>query len=305
MQCRKGALRTTRRTTLISERHSTNPGGLRNLGIPILRGRDFTEQDTGDQPLVAIISTSLAKTLWPGQDPLGRRFRTSRYPGWITVIGVASDARQRERFNLTDAAAGYQPAGLGPQRDIYLPYAQRPNQGVVLALRVNGDWGPVARGLRSVVRSIDPAVPIYDIATLEDRLSDQERSSRSLATLTVWYAALALFLAVFGLFGVLASAVRRRTQEIGIRMALGARPAMVMSMVIREGLLLTLAGVCGGVAGAALLTRVMATLLFGVKPTDPLTYAAVALLLGVVAVAASYVPARRAMRVDPLIALRY
>ena len=287
------------------ERHSTNPGGLQNLGIQILSGRDLTWQDTAEAPLVAVVSDSLAKALWPGQDSLGKRFHTLRFGNWITVIGVAADARHRERFNLTDAANGYQPAGLGPQRDIYMPYSQRPNQAVVLALHVNGDLGSVTRALRRVVRSIDPTVPLYDIAMLEDRLADQEKSSRSLATLTVIYAGVALFLAVFGLFGVIASTVRRRTQEIGIRMALGARPANVLSMVIREGLLLTLAGVCGGLAGAALLTRVMATLLFGVEPTDPVTYTIVALLLSVVALVACYVPARRATRVDPLVALRY
>jgi ABC-type antimicrobial peptide transport system permease subunit len=140
---------------------------------------------------------------------------------------------------------------------------------------------------------------------LEDRLANQEKGSRSLATLTVFYAALALFLAVFGLFGVLASTVRRRTQEIGIRMALGARPANVVSMVIREGLLLTFAGVCAGLVGATLLTHVMATFLFGVKPTDPLTFSIVALLLCIVALVACYIPARRATKVDPIIALKY
>jgi predicted permease len=287
------------------ERHSTNPGGLQNLGIRILSGRDFTWQDTGETPLVAIVSDSLAKTLWPGQDSLGKRFHTLRYANWITVIGVAADARHRERFNLTDAANGYQPAGIGPQRDIYLPYTQRPNPAMVLALRVNGDSASVTRALRALARSIDPTAPLYDIAMLEERLAGQEKNSQSLATMTVLYASLALFLAVFGLFEVLASTIRRRTQEIGIRMALGARPVDVMSMVIREGLWLTVAGACGGLAGAALLTRLMATLLFGVKPSDPITYAIVGLLLSVVALVACYIPARRAMRVDPMVALRY
>jgi putative ABC transport system permease protein len=287
------------------ERHCTNPGGLQNLGIQIRKGRDFTWQDTAETPLVAIVSDSLAKSLWPGQDAAGKRFHTSRYANWITVIGVAADARHRERFNLTDAANGYQPAGLGPQRDIYLPYTQRPNQAVVLALRVNGDAGSVTSALRRAVHAIDPDVPLYDIAMLEDRLADQEKSSRSLTTLTLFYAGVALFLAVFGLFGVIASSVRRRTQEIGIRMALGARPANVLSMVMREGLFVTLAGVCGGLAGATLLTRVMTSMLFGVKPTDPATYAIVGLLLSVVALVACYVPALRATRVDPIVALRY
>ena len=176
---------------------------------------------------------------------------------------------------------------------------------MVLVLHVNGDTASVTRTLRTLVRSIDPTAPLYDIAMLDERLAEQEKSSQSLTTLTVLYASLALFLAVFGLFGVLTSTVRRRTQEIGIRMALGARPVSVLSMVIREGLLLTVAGACGGLAGAALLIRLMAALLFGVKPNDPIIYAIVGLLLGVVALLACFIPARRAMRVDPIVALRY
>jgi ABC-type antimicrobial peptide transport system permease subunit len=155
------------------------------------------------------------------------------------------------------------------------------------------------------VLAIDPALPAYDIAFLADRLGDQEHGSRVLTMLTAVYAGLALLLAALGLFGVLAHAVRRRTQEIGIRMALGGLPRDVLAMVLREGLGLTLVGLACGIAGAILLTRVMSNVLFGVSPSDPGVYAGISALLALVAVAACWIPARRAMRVDPMIALRY
>ena len=290
--------------TIEYSRHGISPGALGNLAIHILRGRDFTWQDTLDKPFVAIISDSLAKSFWPGEDPIGKRFHTSRFSNWLTVIGIAADARQRERFNLSDAALGLPPPGIGPQLDIYLPYAQRPNQAIVLALRVQGDAGSVTRAVRDVMRTIDPTLPVYDAAMLDERLASQETSSRSLAALTTLYGALALFLAAFGLFGVLAGAVRSRSQEIGIRMALGAQRSTVLGMVMREGMLLTLVGALGGLVGALLLTRVMTKLLYGVKPTDAATYATVAAVLCAVALAACWLPARRATRVDPIIALR-
>ena len=158
--------------------------------------------------------------------------------------------------------------------------------------------------LRQAVLSIDPALPVYDVAMLDDRLADQERPSRVLSGLTATYAVVALFLAAFGLFGVLAHAVRGRTQEIGIRMALGGRPADVMTMVMREGLWLTVAGLASGLVGASLLARTMKALLFGVTPGDPAVYVTIATVLLFVAALACWIPARRAMRVNPIVALR-
>ena len=285
-------------------RHSVNPGALSNLGIRLLRGRDLTWQDTADTPLVAVVSESVAKTFWPGADPLGKRFFTADTGRWLTVVGVAADARHSQRFVMSDAALGMPPAGLGPQLDDYLPYAQKPNSALVVALRFAGGAEGVAGGLRRAVHGMDPALPLYDLALLDDRLAEQSKASRALTTIAGVYAALALFLAGFGLFAVLAHLVRRRTQEIGIRMALGALPAKVLSMVVAEGLLLALAGVLPGLLGALLVTRLAKSLLFGVSATDPLIYGATALVLLAVAAAASWIPARRAMRVDPLIALR-
>jgi putative ABC transport system permease protein len=290
---------------LMMGRHSTNPGALTNLGIPLLKGREFSWQDSLETPFVGVVSESVANRLWPGQDPLGKRMRSAEgsFP-WVTVIGVARDARHGQRMDLTDAAAGVTPYGLKPQCDIYFPYMQRPNPGVTLAVRTHADLQSISNALRSAVLSLDPTLPAYDLALLDARLAEQVAPVRTMAILSGAYALLAVFLAGFGLFAVLAHDVSQRTQEIGIRMALGALPRSVLTLVLREGLLLTLAGFAVGVAGALLITRMMQALLFGVSPTEPAVFGAIAVLLLIVAVVACWVPARRAMRLDPLEALR-
>jgi putative ABC transport system permease protein len=290
---------------LMMGRHSVNPHALENLGIPLLKGREFTWQDTLDTPLVAVVSESAAKKIWPGQDPLGKRMRNAEgnFP-WVTIVGVARDAHHGQRMDLDDAAAGITPYGLKPQYDVYFPYTQRPNQGLTLAVRTRSDVRSMSQALRNAVLSLDPTLPIYDLALLEDRLALQVAPVRTMAILSGVYALLAVFLAGFGLFAVLAHDVSQRTQEIGIRMALGALPRTVLALVLREGLLLTLAGLAAGIAGAVLVTHMMQALLFGVSPTEPAVFAAIAALLLGVAVLACWVPARRAMRLDPLAALR-
>ena len=300
----EGKPATDPRNILDFEYHVVNPGGLANLGIKVTAGRDFDAHDTSEQPMVAVISQSLADTWWSGQNPIGKRFYRPLNPVPITVIGVAVDVRHRERFALADAAIGIPPGGFGPQRDAYLPFSQRPIASLVAALRISGDSAAAAGTLRQAVLSIDPSLPVYDVAMLDDRLADQERPSRVLSGLTATYAVVALFLAAFGLFGVLAHAVRGRTQEIGIRMALGGRPADVMAMVMREGLWLTVAGLGTGLVGASLLARTMKALLFGVTPGDPAVYVTIATVLMFVAALACWIPARRAMRVNPIVALR-
>jgi putative ABC transport system permease protein len=290
---------------LMMGRHSVNPGALKNLGIPLLEGRETTWQDTLDTPFVAVVSESVAKKLWPGQDALGKRMHSvnGNFP-WITVVGVARDAHHAQRMDLNDAAAGIRPSGLGPQYDVYFPYPQRPNQGMTLAVRTSADVGSVSRALRAAVLSLDPTLPVYDLALLDDRLAKQVAPVRATAVLSGAYALLALFLAGFGLFAVLAHDVRQRTQEIGIRMALGAAPQGILSLILREGLLLTSIGVAAGVGAAILVTRTMHALLFGVSPTEPVVFAAIAALLLGVATFACWIPARRAMRFDPMEALR-
>ena len=293
------------RSIVMSARHSINPGALANLGIPLLRGRDFTWHDDTNSTPVAIVSESTAKASWAGEDPLGKRFLpTGRNQRYVTVIGVAADAKLRQRFDLSDAAIGVPPGGLGPQLDVYLPYPQRPNRSLVIALRIQGDPAAILSSIRSTVAGLDATLPVYDISLLDDRLAAQESPSRAMTVVTGGYALVALFLASLGLFGVLAHAVSRRTQELGLRMALGAQRSDLLLMVLREGLVLLLAGIVGGLAGAIVLTRLMGSLLFGVSSTDPVIYLGISVVLLLVAVSACYLPAWRATRVEPIIALR-
>jgi putative ABC transport system permease protein len=290
---------------LMMGRHSVNPGALQNLGIPLIRGREPNWQDTLDSPYVAVISESVEKKLWPGQDAIGKRMQGLRgNTPWITVIGVARDARHAQRFDVSDAAAGIRPQGLGPQYDVYLPYAQRPNPGLTLAIRTSGDAASVSREIREAVLSLDPTLPVYDLALLDQRLEAQVAPLRTMAILSGAYAVLALFLAAFGLFAVLAHDVGQRTHEIGIRMALGAKPNSVLALVLREGMVLTLAGLGAGCVGGFVISRMMHALLYGVRPMEPLVYVSIALMLLCVALLACWIPARRAMRLDPLEALR-
>ncbi|HKV61244.1 MAG TPA: ABC transporter permease [Candidatus Acidoferrum sp.] len=290
---------------LMMGRHSVNPGALKNLEIPLIRGREPSWQDTLDSPYVAVISESVAKKLWPGQDPVGKRMIGIRgNTPWITVIGVARDARQAQRFDVNDAAAGIRPLGLGPQYDAYFPYTQRPNQGMTLAIRTSADIAGISKEIRATVLSLDSTLPVYDLELLDQRLEAQVAPLRTMAVISSAYAVLALFLAAFGLFAVLAHDVGQRTQEIGIRMALGARPGSVLALVLREGMLLTVLGLVVGGLGALAASRLMGALLYGVSPMEPIVYVSIAVLLAGVALLACWIPARRAMLLDPLAALR-
>jgi len=293
------------RSIVMSTRHSVNPRALSNMGIPLLRGRDFTAADDANSQRVAIVSESTARASWPGEDPIGKRFFQIGRRDLITVIGVAADARLRQRLELSDAAIGIAPGGLGPQLDVYVPYAQRPNRPVVVALRVQGDSTEVTSAVRSAIQSLDSTLPIYNVAMLEDRLAAQDDPSLALTVVTASYAVLALSLAALGLFGVLAHAVSKRTQELGVRLALGALPKDLLLMVMNEGVRLTAAGIVLGIVGAALFTRIISSLLFGVSATDPEVYFMIPALLLIVAVLACYLPARRATRLDPIVALRH
>ena len=290
---------------LMMGRHSVNPSALRNLEIPLVSGRGITWQDSADQPFVAVVSESVARRLWPRQDPIGKRMRSAGASSpWVTVVGVARDAHQGQLMDLNDAAAGIRPLGLGPQYDAYFPYLQRPNPGLTLAVRTSADIHSISQEVKDAVLSLDPTLPVYDLRMLEDRLAEQVAPVRTIALLSGVYALLALFLAAFGLFAVLGHDVSQRTQEIGIRMALGALPRGVLALILREGLALTLAGLVAGFAAALFVTRTMQALLFGVSATEPVVFGGIALLLIGVAVIACWIPARRAMRLDPMAALR-
>jgi len=290
---------------LLMDRHSVNPGALANLGIPLLRGRDITWRDDANSPAVAVISEGVANTLWPGKDPIGKRMRSaSGYTTWVTVVGVARDSRQAQRFDLNEVSNGIAPTGLGPQYDAYFSYLQRPNARLTVALRVPSDVTTVSRELKDAVLSIDPALPVFDLAMLDDRLASQLAPCRLIAVLSSAYAGVALFLAAFGLFAVLAHDVSQRVHEMGVRMALGAQRRDVLWLVLREGIALTAAGLLVGLALGSEVSHMIKDFLFGVRSSDPAIYATIAALLTVVAVLACWIPAHRATRVDPIASLR-
>jgi putative ABC transport system permease protein len=266
----------------------------KTIGLPILKGRDFQPSDmrAGNYfapNSVAIIDEELAKRFWPNGDALGGGISWSNNGPYATVVGICATAQLKD---LTQEAQGtfYLPA--------YISLS-------TLAVRTAGDPRPLTPAIREQVLAVDPNQPVYDVKTMDERVAVTLETRRFAVVLLSVFGALALILAAIGLYGVLAFAVSQRTREIGIHMALGARARDVLLMVIRQGMSLVIIGVVLGVAGGFALTRLMRSLLFEVGPTDSLTFALVSLLLAVVGFVACYVPARRATKVDPLIALRY
>jgi putative ABC transport system permease protein len=266
-----------------------SPGYFRALGVS-LRGRDFDERDAGG---VAIISEEMARRYWPGQDPIGREFFWFSANGpRLTVVGVAGDVR-----NLSLETA--------PAPVIYRPAAALRIASMFVVIRTATDPASLIGAIRDVVRRVDPAVPVTSVRTAEEILAASTGSRRFTMMLVETFAALALILASVGLFGVMSYLVSQRTHDIGVRLALGASPADVFQHIVGRGMLLAGVGAVAGVVAAAGLAHWLEALLFEVRPTDPSTFATVVFLLLAVALAACCMPARRAMRVDPLIALRY
>ena len=266
----------------------------KTIGLPILKGRDFQPSDmrAGNYfapNSVAIIDEELAKRFWPNGDALGGGISWSSTGPYATVVGICATAQLKD---LTEQAKGtfYLPSYIGLS---------------TLVVRTTGDPRPLTAAIREQVLAVDPNQPVYDVKTMDERVAVTLETRRFAVVLLSVFGALALILAAIGLYGVLAFAVSQRTREIGIHMALGARARDVLLMVIRQGMSLVIAGVVFGVAGAFALTRLMRSLLFEVGPTDSLTFVLVSLLLAAVGFIACYVPARRATKVDPLIALRY
>jgi predicted permease len=272
------------------------------LGVPLKRGRFFTDEDGRTDARVVVISEMLARTLWPDRDPIGRQIKwgidipQNRNP-WMTVVGVVGDVNQ--------SALG---TDVIPQT--YEPIEQQPNgaanfyRRVNLIVRATGDPTTMLATIRGAIRRLDPELPLSDPMPASDVVSESVKPQRFSMTVVGLFALIALGLAAIGIYGVLANAVTQQTHDIGVRMALGADAAAVLWSVLRRALTLMAIGVAIGTAGSLALTRVMAGLLYEVHPTDAATFAGSALVLAVLALVASLIPAWRATRVDPLIALR-
>jgi predicted permease len=254
----------------------------------------FTDRDQGGAP-VAIINETMARHLWPNEDPIGKKFREAdalpKHPGY-SIVGVVADMHRQ---------------GLErqPIAQIFWPYFQRVSSTMDLVIRTSSGATSLATAVRQEVQSADKRAAVFNVSTLEGRLDESLSPRRFQSVLVALLAAMALGLAAIGIFGLMHYCVAQRTHEIGIRMALGARAGEVLRMILRQGMILASTGLVAGVAGSLLVTRLLATLLFGVTPTDAVTFSAVPAMIGAVALLACCIPAWRAARVDPLIALRH
>jgi putative ABC transport system permease protein len=267
----------------------------RVMGIPLLQGRAFSTQDSAEATPAALVNETLARAFWPGEDPLGRRFKLGPNPeggSWITVVGVVGDVRHSD---LESA----------PRPEAFLAHAQESWSSMTVVLKVDGDPSSLVAAVTDQVRSMDPDQPVFSVRTMEEVRAASVAGRRFSMALLAGFAGLALVMAAVGLYGVISYSVAQRTHEIGIRMALGAKAGDVLRLVVRQGLGLVGMGVAAGLVAAYALTRFLEGMLFGVSPTDPATFAGIAALLVGVALLASYVPARRAARVDPMVALRH
>jgi putative ABC transport system permease protein len=271
---------------------SISPDYFRAMGIPLFRGRYPTEQDTPGATPVILVSRMMAERYWPNADPIGQSLTLTGETAPREIIGVVGDVKSLSLER-------------DPQPAAYIPYLQSNWPLSVLVVRADGDPLSLAGAVRRSVQAVDPELPLYDVKTMSGWLSESVARRRFALFLLATFAAVALALAALGIFGVISYTVAQRTQEIGIRMALGAQTGDVLRLIIRQGMALTICGVALGLIASFALTRFMESLLYGVSATDPVTLAFVSLLLALVALVACYVPARRAMKVDPMIALRY
>jgi putative ABC transport system permease protein len=282
--------------TPLTEATVTSPDYFRAMGITILKGRNFTEADTKDKPRVTVIDEEFARRFFPNEDPLGKHIRPGgndpRNP-LVEIVGIVRRVKME---------------GLNQESDrvqSYYPFRQLAVGGMTVTIKTSGEPMNIATAVREQVQAVDPEQPIYNLNSMQQLRDDSIAPERLNLMLFTCFAVVALTLASVGIYGVMSYAVTQRTHEIGIRMALGAQPRNVLGMVVRQGMVLTITGMALGVVGALLAAQLMVKLLFGVSATDPLTFVAIPLLLLGVALVACFVPARRATKVDPMIALRY
>jgi predicted permease len=280
--------------------NSVSPKYFETLKVPLLLGRNFTAHDTESAPKVAIVNQTLARRFFGGGKAVGRHVVVGDVN--VEIVGVVRDGKYKD---VREEPPNVVAVRGEPPNVVYVPFEQNLGEPMTLYVRTVGDPTKVTAAIRREVQAVDTNVPIYNIRTLDAQLDESLSQERLVATLSTWFGAFALLLASIGLYGVLAYSVTRRTNEIGLRMALGAERGGVIWMVLREALLLVGMGVVIGVPLALVLARLVSSLLYGLQPTDSLTISAAAIILFVVAAVASYLPARRASRVDPMVALRY
>ena len=276
---------------IISNVRIVSPDYFRTMGIPLVKGRYFDQHDTKDAPETVIVDETLAQRFWPDEDPIGKRIQRGGSGAWRTVVGVISNARQYS-------------SEKEPPIAVYFPFEQYVARNMFLVMRTTIDPATTISTITKEIQSIDPEMPVFDVGTMDQRLSDSLASRRFAMILLGLFAAVASLLAAIGIFGVMAYTVNERTHEIGIRLALGSPPSRILQLVIKQAVALTAVGVAIGLGCAFGLTRVLAALLFGVTTTDVLTFTLTPVVLAIVALLASYLPARRAARVDPMIALK-
>jgi putative ABC transport system permease protein len=270
--------------------HLVTPDYFKAMKIALLRGRDFTDRDDLQTPLVAVINDTFARREWPGEDPIGKRFTTPQTHGPVTVIGVVGDTKH---YTATEAAV--------PQ--LYAAHYQVPLIFSSLVARTRGPEMAIAGEVRKAIWAVDKDQPMWAVRSLESQVEATQGSSRFLAALLGIFAGVALVLAGVGIYGVTSYGVAQQTHEIGIRLALGASGDRVLREVVGRGARLTIVAVAVGLLGAVVMGRLASALLFGVTPIDPVALAGAAVTLGAVSIAACYIPARRASRVDPVVAL--
>jgi putative ABC transport system permease protein len=271
----------------------TDENYFQTMSIPVLRGRTFTEQEAKEDRPVIVINEAMARQYFPNENPIGKQLRVEMMPDPqpTEVIGVVADAKYK---TLEDP----------PYPMVYWAHPHLVYSEMTLVVRTNGDPLNVAAAARREIQAIDPDQPIGDVRTMQSWMSELTARSRFGTLLLSIFAGLALVLAAIGIYGVMSYSVTQRTHELGVRIALGAQTRDVLKLILGRGLALTLIGIALGLVASLALTRVLSSLLFGVSATDPVTFGALSLLLTAVALAACYIPTRRAMKVDPMVALR-
>jgi predicted permease len=264
------------------------------MGIPLRRGRFFNEQDVAGKPRVVIVDERMAQEFWPNQDPVGKRIHIVELKSgdpWQTVVGVVGRVKQ----DSLDS---------DPRIAFYVPHTQFPTRSMTVVVRSEADPSRLAAAVKNEIRALDPDLPMYSVRTMAERVAESLARRKFFEWTLTLFAGLAMALAAIGIYGVMSYLVSQGTREIGIRIAMGATQRVILSLVVRQGMAMAVSGLAIGLAGALVAARLMRSLLFGVNATDGLTFTAISILLALVALAASYVPARRAARIDAMASLR-